>query len=266
MKCIKYTIALFAVLALTTAANATTVWNFAGTSLQNNGYSPTPTGGTGTISVYAFQLDDNGNLLTTPVTNANHGGGGTSTLNGLFQVTNGDPNDEGSGIAPYNPTEGGAPFSNQDGITDDVANVGPQFHNGPYNNFLELQLSSNIPVGTTLTFLMEHGNGDGSAPAFVDVYTDNNALVGSGIAPENMTLADSKVQINTIGQANPGGTFTITATGKNEVVAIVADCHYLLLDTITGTTVPEPRFYGVLLAGLLGLVGIFVHNRRRVTA
>ena len=264
MKRTIYALGLFAALSLGSLANATTVWNFAGTTQQTNGY--TPTAG---ISVYAFQLNGSGNLLSTPVTNMNSGSGGTSTLNGLFQATNCSPFCEGSGIGPFNPTEGAAPFSAQDGITDTVGNVGSQYQGaGPYSNFLELQLSSTIPAGTTLTFLMQHGNGDGSAPAFVDVYTDNNATVGTGIAPKSMTLADSSVQINTVtggGVQNTVGQFSITTTGKNEVVAIAADCHYLLLDTITGTSsVPEPRFYGFLMAGLLGLA-ILAHNRKRVT-
>jgi len=259
MKYLKYAFALLAVLALVTAANATTVWNFGTTtSTESNGFTVTPVAGE-SISAYAFQTTAGGTLLSTPTNN----GFGTPTLSGLFEV---DVNGEGDGIGPYNPTETQSNFQNQDGITDTVSNVGGSFHNGPYNNFLELQLSANIPAGTVLTFVLSHGNGDGSAPASVNVYTDNNATVGSGISYTGMTLADSNVNVNTIGQPNPGGSFTITATGKNEVVAIVADCHYLLLDSITGTSsVPEPRFYGLLLAGLLGLVGIFVHNRKRVT-
>ena len=39
---------------------------------------------------------------------------------------------------------------------------------------------------------------------------------------------------------------------------------YLLLDTITGTTstVPEPRFYGLLMAGMLGLAGVYARKRQ----
>jgi hypothetical protein len=253
---------LFAGLSVCSVASASIVWNFSGTSLQNNGYSPSPTGGTGTISAYAFQMDANGNLLSTPTTDANHGPYGTPTLDGLFQVDN-FPYGEGSGIAPYNPTEGGGfGFPFQDGITDTVGNVGSQFKNGPYDNFLELQLGANIPAGTTLTFLMQHGDGDGSL-ADVNVFSEDGT-VGSGVAPSGMKEVWSDVAIN--GHTNTVGQFTITTDGKAEVIAIEADCHYLLLDTITGTpsTVPEPRCYGILLAGMLGLAMV-VYNRKRVT-
>jgi hypothetical protein len=254
-------LALLAGLSLCSLANASTVWNFSGTSLEANGYAPTP----GTIGAYAFQLDGNGNIVSTPVKD-----GGSSTLSGLFQVDN-TIQDEGAGIAPYNPSEGGTPgahgngFPSQDGITDDVPNVNSNYHNGPYGNFLELQLSASIPAGTTLTFLMQLGTADGPT-ATVDVYT-KNGTVGSGVAPDTMNLLSGS-PFTIAGHNNTVGQFSFTTDGQAEVVAIVADCHYLLLDTITGTTssVPEPRFYGVLLAGLLGLVGMFVQKRKRVTA
>jgi len=259
MKWIYCAFALFVVLAAATTADASIVWNFSGTSQESNGFTPTPTGGSGTISVYAFQLNGSGSILSTPVTSW-----GTSTLNGLFQVDN-SPYNEGSGIAPYNPSEGGgAGFPNQDGITDNVPNVDSKYKSGPYSNFLELQLGSNIPVGTTLGFLMQHGSIDGPL-AYVDVYTLDGS-VGSGVAPDTMDLlGGSPFTID--GHTNTTSQFSITKdTSGNEIVAITGDCHYLLLDTITGTSpIPEPRFYGVLLAGLLGLAGIVVHNRRRVT-
>ena len=265
MKRSLYTIGLLAGLSLCSVASASTVWDFSGTSLESNGYAPSP----GTISAYAFQLNKNGAIVSTPVTNKNNGSGGTSTLNGLFQVNN-NIQHNGAGIAPYNPTEGGTPgaggdgFPSQDGITDTVSNVGSQYlSNGPYSNFLELQLSASIPAGTTLTFLMQMGTADGPT-ASVDVYT-GNGTVGSGIAPSALTLLSGS-PFTIAGHGNTVGQFSFVTDGKAEVVAIVADCHYLLLDTITGTTsVPEPRFYGILLAGLLGLVGTYVQNRKRVT-
>jgi hypothetical protein len=47
-------------------------------------------------------------------------------------------------------------------------------------------------------------------------------------------------------------------------IAIEADCHYLLLDTLTiaPAAAPEPRFYGLLLGGLLALVGMAYQKRR----
>jgi hypothetical protein len=60
--------------------------------------------------------------------------------------------------------------------------------------------------------------------------------------------------------------FSITKAAGVEWVAISADCHYLLLDSITGTmttsTVPEPRFYGLLIAGMLGFAGVYARKRQ----
>jgi hypothetical protein len=245
--------ALLSGLALVPAAHATTVWNFTGTSLRADGYTPTPSGGVGTISVYAFQTNGTQTTISSS----------TTTLNGLFQVDD-TIQDHGAGIAPYNPTEGGKAgpkgtgdgFPNQDGITDDLGGV------NNLNNFLELQLGSNIPAGTTLTFLMQYGDAE-SPSSKIDVFY-GDGTVGSGILPKNLLhhLAGNPFTIT--GDDNTVGQFSITTDGKNEVVALVADCHYLLLDNIKGyASVPEPRFYGILLAGLLGLMGIFVQRRKR---
>jgi hypothetical protein len=53
-----------------------------------------------------------------------------------------------------------------------------------------------------------------------------------------------------------------------EWVVIQADCHYLLPDTIAGNTpsVPEPRFYGLKLTGLLGFAGMRFQKRRTAQA
>ena len=55
---------------------------------------------------------------------------------------------------------------------------------------------------------------------------------------------------------------------NNKYIAIEASSHNVLINTLTTgagpSTVPEPRFYGLLLAGLLGLAGT-VYRRRRVT-
>lgn len=75
----------------------------------------------------------------------------------------------------------------------------------------------------------------------------------------------------TLGEISTNGTaaqpqLTLTKnTGGVEWVAIEADCHYLLLSSITGAPptsgVPEPRFYGLLLASLLSIGGV-VYQRR----
>ena len=73
------------------------------------------------------------------------------------------------------------------------------------------------------------------------------------------------------GASSPQFSVTTNTTSLNpyEYIAIQADCTYLLLNSITesgggGQTTPEPRFYGILLVAMLGLVGI-VYRKRRVT-
>jgi hypothetical protein len=270
MKRTLYGLALLAGLSLVSVANATTVWDFSGTSLQANGFTPSPSGGAGTISAYAFQTDGNGNLLSTPATYW-----GTPTLNGLFQVNDKIADGgEGAGIAPYNPTEGGTPgnggdgFPNQDGITDSVPHTWNGNTGGYNSNFLELQLGANIPKGTTLSFLMQLGDAAGPVDSAVNVSWGDGTVGSGGVAPNSLAhvLAGNPVTISGDDNVQPGQ-FSITTDGKAEVVAIVADCHYLVLDTIQGTSssVPEPRFYGILLAAMLGIAGIYARSRRRVT-
>ena len=85
-------------------------------------------------------------------------------------------------------------------------------------------------------------------------------------------LDNSSIAVTEGGTSQPNGvssgqgyqfTFTKTTAG-NEWIAISADCHYLLLTEmkVTTSTVPEPRFYGLLMAGMLGLAGIYARKRR----
>lgn len=227
-------------------ANGTPITN--GTATQvSNGASFTGTNG-GTISVYADQANSSGTFVTPATDN------GTATENGLFEVSD-SPNNKGVGIAPYNPVEGTSnSFSSQDGLTDQVNGASTN------NNFLLLDLGSNIAQGTTISFLLQAGvSGD-----TFDVYT------GTGTEPTSfsgMTKADSSPIAVTENGSNQPTTpqFSITkTTSGNEWVAISADCHYLLLDQIVTSysSVPEPRFYGLLMAGLLGLAGIYARKRQ----
>ncbi len=237
-------------LSLATVASATTcatnTWCFGSNpeSVADNTTYSTSLGG---ITVFSEQIK-------------NSASGGTyysssnSTINGLFS-TNDSVYDEGIGIAPYNPAEGsGSSFSNQDGITD-TANG-----NSNYGNILVLELGSNIAQGTSLAFLLQAGVG-ASQDAVTAYWADTS---NPDVSPSSMT----KFVTTTDGQISTNGTtpqFSLTKnTSGTEFIAIEADCHYLLLDSITGTpsATPEPRFYGLLLAGLLGLAGT-VYQRRR---
>lgn len=227
---------------ITGVANASVTWTFGGNPAlvqQGSAYNTS----LGTITVYAEQVNGSGVLQSLPDSTL------CSGTNCLFQ-TNNSVNADGIGIAPYNPAEGtGGSFSNQDGISE--------------YNILELQLGSNIANGTTLSFLLQSGYYAYGADT-VSVFTSNTSTPQS---LGNMTIFKNSVA-SPIGGISTNGTtsqFTITKdTSGTEFVAIAADCHYLLLDTITGTapSTPEPRFYGLLMAGLVGFVGIFLRNRR----
>jgi hypothetical protein len=229
----------------------------------------------GAINIFAEQV-------TGAATNGTNGGTivgtiatefGAPTLgtgaDALFQVSD-SPNNEGVGIAPYNPSEGASyagpgntnpTFANQNGLDDAV----PENSNPgtTYGNILEIELGSNIAKGTSLAFLLEAGIGAGSDT--VDYY----AVDSTSTSPVNPSTMGTRLGTTSVGaiQTDPSPAtpqFSITKnTSGIEWIAIEADCHYILLDTITGTagTVPEPRFYGILLAALLGLAGI-VYKRR----
>jgi hypothetical protein len=250
-------------LALASTAHATVVtqtWLFGGTpGLVNNGTAYSPTSGTGTITVYADQSNSSG-LIGTPYKYNNT----TYTESGLFQV-NDSVNNHGVGIAPYNPTEGtSGAFSAQDGLTDTV-------HDAPTgtNNFIMLNLGSNIAAGTTISFLLQAGvTGD-----TFDVYTQSGATTPTKLGGTGgMVKMDSTpIKVDETGGILSNGSsqptkaqYSIVKTAGVEWVAISADCHYLLLNSITGTpsAVPEPRFYGLLMAGMLGLAAVYARKRQ----
>jgi hypothetical protein len=218
----------------------------------------------GTVTAYSEQITlSNGDIVGTIFgTGSGHPTLGTGAQ-AMFQ-TNDSVFDEGIGLAPYNPVEGsGSSFSSQAGISDYVTQFGGT-QNTTYGNILELQLGSNIAKGTSLAFLLQAGIG--ASGDRVEVFNKD----GSGAMNANTTSMNFYTQ-TALGAISTNGTvsqFSITKdTAGAEMIAIVADCHYILLDTITGSsTVPEPRFYGILLAGLLGLAGIVYQRRRAAQA
>jgi hypothetical protein len=58
---------------------------------------------------------------------------------------------------------------------------------------------------------------------------------------------------------------TFTGGGTNSFIAIEATSHNVLINSLTATATPEPRFYGLLLAGLLGVAGT-IYRKRQTTA
>jgi len=236
-------------------ANGTPVTN--GTPTQvNNGTTFNGTSG-GSIVAYADQANASGTFVTPYKYN------NTATESGMFEVSD-KYNNRGVGIAPYNPIEGtsNGTYSTQDGLTDTV-------YRAPtgYDNFLLLNLN-NIAVGSTISILLQAGvSGD-----TFDVYS------GGASTPTSFSgmtkLNNAAIAVDEGGTSQPNGvsagqgyqfTFTKTTAGTtNQWIAISADCHYLLLTEIkvSTSTVPEPRFYGLLLAGMLGIAGVYARKRQ----
>ena len=117
------------------------------------------------------------------------------------------------------------------------------------SHFVELDLSALI--GYSVNFGVNSLQG----PDMYNVYS-SNALNGTFalIPPANRT-------------ASSFGPLTISST--NDFLAVSATAADVLLSSATATVgsgigTPEPRFYSIFLAGLLGLAGI-VYRKRRVT-
>ena len=265
----------FGLTAGTTAAGAPNVNNGVYTAGSTSGLTGSfGTGSTHNITVYAEQEtitpgggNTNENTSTGTMSAAN-----TSTLNGLFQVDNVPNSGFGVGIAPYDPSQGGVggtfaqnlannqanAFNAQPGISDDTGSVG-----GNLQNLLLINLGTVNP-NETLTFLLNEGN----TPESFNVWTSYGSaptVLGVG----GMTEYASNVAVGGMEPTTPQVSYNTSTNGGQDLwVAIQADCHYLLLDQITASytpaTAPEPRFYGMLLAGLLAVAVTL--RRRFVTA
>ena len=261
-------VGLASALSLATLASAATCvptssWCFGSNPEQvGNGttYSITGDPGAGSIAVFGEQVNNStNNIMSTPVED-----NFTSTLSGLFSTNTSVVGQYGTGIAPFDPAEGGTPsngYPNQLGINDDVTHNYPS--SGSYGNILELELGSGIADGTTLSFLLQGPTNDPITGELtsVNVYSKD----ASGVTNPSSMTSLGNFGAGQISTTSSVAQFTITKdTTGTEFIAIEADCHYLLLDSITpGTSsVPEPRFYGLLLAGLLGLAGMAYQKRR----
>jgi hypothetical protein len=238
------------------ASAAVVTWNFAGSSGSgafydtysggvNNGKTFTSSGQS--ITVYGYTVDGN---PTQPV-NGNTGGPGYIVgSTDLFAVQQGYGGNNASGIAPY---QHYVSYTSQNGITE--------------SNILLLKLDSSIQVGETLNFLLQAGVTGDAFNVWTGDFSATPTNLGKGGAT-GLTEVAAGVHVDNPSRngTNPQYSFTKTVAGT-QWVAIQADCHYLLLDTITGYTseVPEPRFYGMLLVSLIGMAGIYARKRRQAT-
>jgi len=184
----------------------------------------------------------------------------------MFETNQGTSGNLASGLGPYNTNQGGAPYTGQGGIQDN--DLSPNV-----DDLLIIQVSQNgtgaVASGTTLSFLMQEGD---VANTF-NVYTSTSS---SSTPPTNLSTMNevhSNLSVGTLdgGATTPQFSVTTTTTGASpyEYIAIQNDCTYLLLNSITGTpgaSTPEPRFYGLLLAGLLGVAGILKRKQLRANS
>lgn len=256
-------------LSLATVASATTcasdTWCFglsSGLVTQGQEYSS----GLGNVYIYSEQINNS----TGDIVGSIYGAPNNPTLgtgsDALFQVSGSN----GNGIAPYNPVEGGSgssesAYDGQDGITDTITTASWPYSNSSYGNVLEVELGSNIAQGTSLAFLLQAG--PFADDPSVNVYTAD-ASTPQNVNTTSMSFDTTTTKSITDSSSVPQFTITKNTSGI-EFVAIEADCHYLLLDSITGTpgtATPEPRFYGLLLVGLLGVAGTLYQRRRTAQA
>ena len=194
---------------------------------------------------------------------------GTNGTTGLFEVTNNVGGNTATGIAPYLSSE----------LTGYYPNQNLTLENGITENEVLLLNLSNFSAGSTISFVMQTGVAAG--PSGINVWSVDTTgtpvsgtPLGIGTFSTNSinssnTNSLTKEAITDLGINGGGGYASTTVnfsgltgltvgTGLNQTdwIAIQADCHYLLLDSITITpgTVPEPSFYGFFALAMVGLV------------
>jgi hypothetical protein len=230
-------------------ANSVTInLGIGGSGTVEDGSNPmagyTVSSGGQTVTIYGATVNNNPNGNS-----PNDGGPGMFTaVLPVFSVTNGQGGNIASGLAPYVSSQGG--YTSQLGITE--------------YDVLVLDLSQ-ITANSTVKFTMTEGSQNESFNVWTGTAnTTNDLATGLGTSNSFSTGANPlKNEYITGQQVATNPTFTLTAS-SSEWIAIQADCHYLLLDTITITPpsgVPEPSFYGILTIGLLA-VGFVAHKRR----
>jgi hypothetical protein len=233
-----FVIVFIASLSLGSVAHATVtpalLWSF-GSTPTGPFNSPATYGSTGTAP--SVNIKVYGESIT--------GSGDAGNLNGTTKLFSTQPDSSngfhvGTGIGPWNGSES---FDLQDGITP--------------TNILEIELDSTVLKNTSLVFLLSAGVGGDAFNVWTGDGSVNTPMNLGGSGGMNEVATEKQVDSSS---DNP---FTIKKdTAGTEFIAIQADCHYLLLDTITGTpaSAPEPRFYGLLLVGMLG-VGVVLRRR-----
>jgi hypothetical protein len=192
-----------------------------------------------------------------------------SNVNGLFEVGQGQNGNLASGLGPFVASQGGSPYTGQLGIQD----TDPTFFN-PHTDDTMLYIEVNqatIPSGTTLSFVMQEGDVADNFNVFTSAPGTSTTVPNLGSMTEVVTDKSVGALNGGVSLSSPQFSIVTDTTTANpiEFIAIEADCQYLLLNQITAkgpSGVPEPRFYGLMLAGFLGLAGMLYQKRRAAQA
>lgn len=132
------------------------------------------------------------------------------------------------------------------GLTDNEIN----FEAGVPQDFVQLDMTNLLAAGFTgIQFEM----GSTTSPEAWEVFTCTSSGVLCDSSPDSGT--DELTAHNALG---------LTLTGNHVFLDFTATSGNVLLGSIVATppSVPEPRVYGVLLAGMLVLAGIVLRKRQ----
>jgi hypothetical protein len=213
-------------LSLTSFASAAT-YNFStllGGPAQNTNLGPSQafTQGSVTITAYGFYTNNTSSSPSSISASATTDTGVAGQRDIFDKFTSGDPAETGIGFA--------------------IAEVNHEVNNLGY---LLLNVSQ-IAVGTIVTVdVSSIQSGE-----MYDVYQGSSSITG----PLNL--------VSTPSMPSNSATYSFTRTGTTQYVAFTAPTGDVLINSLTFASTPEPRFYGILLMGLLGLAGIISRKRR----
>jgi hypothetical protein len=130
----------------------------------------------------------------------------------------------------------------------------------PFKDFIQLNVSDLLNKGyTNIQFEMGSTSGGEkwsvSACSFSGVLCSSSPVTGSGDlsfhgAPSNLSATNHYLDFTSISPSGGGNVLLVALSATPD----------------PPSTVPEPRFYGLLLASMVGFVGIVVRSRRTVHA
>jgi hypothetical protein len=140
--------------------------------------------------------------------------------------------------------------------------------------------NANVALPAGIQLIINDGGGTAASDYFTASITSFNLTstevsafefnLGGVVNLTNFAYTGTNAALQILA-SNPAGimqeTFTLAATNGNLTDLFQPSNNGLTTAfQLAVSTVPEPRFYGLLLCGLLGLVGIVIRRRRAVNA